>query len=477
MKIFVLLLAISFTTSLWAQVFPVETILKNGDNDKMINLVFLSDGYQEDELDKFILTVNTVSAGMFSQSPFKEYKNYFNIYAIRVPSRQSGASHPKTTQDIDCAAVPITVVDNYFGSTFDFGGIHRLLAPTKNVGQVLAANFPDFDQAFVLVNSSYYGGSGGAYATSSANIASAEISFHEIGHSFAQLADEYWAGAVYAHECDNMTKESNKDKVKWKNWHGLNGVGIYPFTESPSWFRPHQNCKMRALSAPFCSVCTEAFVETIHSFVNPVKKYLPISSTISSGEAGVNFSLDLVKTIPNTLNIEWRKGTTVFATNTEVATLPLSEFTSDVTIIEAEVFDATSITRSDPHKSKHVYTANWKLTKTSSGLDVVALLIIGKETSPITSVEDPNLDVVSIYPNPFIDQLSISYSLTRNTAVNISILDNSGHVLKSILNDQEQKAGKHDYQFFASELNLSTGIYFFSLTIDGVQIVKKAIRK
>src|SRR5688572_11825013 len=106
-----------------AQTFEVDTIFKNGGLAERINLVFVGDGYKADELGKYNYDVNDILAEIFNQSPFKEYKNYFNAFAINVISNQSGASHPQTSSNSDCAQVPILTVDNYFGSKFDLGGI------------------------------------------------------------------------------------------------------------------------------------------------------------------------------------------------------------------------------------------------------------------------------------------------------------------------------------------------------------------
>ena len=83
-----------------AQIFDIETIKFSGDNDKRINLVILSEGYQEVELNQFISDATAFSNDMFSQSPFLEYANYFNVYAIKVPSNESGADHPGTATDV-----------------------------------------------------------------------------------------------------------------------------------------------------------------------------------------------------------------------------------------------------------------------------------------------------------------------------------------------------------------------------------------
>jgi len=66
-----------------AQIFPVDTLLKNGPIEKQINLVFLSDGYQPDEMTKYISDVDYLVNAMFNQTPFKQYKSYFNVFAFR----------------------------------------------------------------------------------------------------------------------------------------------------------------------------------------------------------------------------------------------------------------------------------------------------------------------------------------------------------------------------------------------------------
>src|SRR6185295_17090525 len=101
-----------------AQVFKIDTVLYNGSSEKRINIVFLSDGYQQSELDNYITDVRSIVLKLFAQEPFSEYSTYFNVFAIRVPSNVSGA-----------APDPSKPIDNYFGSTFNYGGIDRLLVP------------------------------------------------------------------------------------------------------------------------------------------------------------------------------------------------------------------------------------------------------------------------------------------------------------------------------------------------------------
>ena len=184
-------------TALNAQVFPVETVLDNGLATKRIKYVFLSDGYQAGELTNFINQINAFKDNIFTQSPFKEYQNFFNFYAIKVPSTQTGCNHPGNAADESSSGgqLPLTVT-TYFNSTFDYASIHRLVVPQNNsaIFSVMASNFPNYNQIFVFSNSLYYGGSGGTYATSTVHTSANEIAIHEIGHSFAGLADEYQIG-------------------------------------------------------------------------------------------------------------------------------------------------------------------------------------------------------------------------------------------------------------------------------------------
>ncbi len=230
-----------------SQVYPVTTILNNGSQDKRINLVFLGDGYTSAQQTAYITNVTSIKNALFAQSPFLEYQNFFNVYAIHVPSVETGAKHAGTATDVTEPATPVTNPNNYFGSRFDVSNIHRLLAPANSslIQSALASNTPYYDQVFILVNSTVYGGSGGTYATSSIHSSAGEIAIHEIGHSFANLGDEYWFNCS---ERKNRTANSNPATIVWKNWLNTNNVSIYTIGgSSPTCYRPHQNCKMQVL--------------------------------------------------------------------------------------------------------------------------------------------------------------------------------------------------------------------------------------
>ena len=277
----------------FTQVFDVEAIKVSGANDKRINLVILSEGYQSSEFSKFKTDAESLVNDMFTQSPFMEYTNYFNVHIIKVPSNESGADHPGTATDVVEPKSPLKSVDTYFNATFDAWGYHRFLyyginyadaaSAEAKINSVLASNFPTYDVALILVNESEYGGTGGEFPIASTN--SNEISIHELGHSLFNLLDEYYPGDGRLREDTNATQESNPALIKWKNWLSINNVGIYAYGtsgEAATWYRPHQNCKMRYLGVPFCSVCKEGMVEKIHDLISPIDTYTPVNNSIST---------------------------------------------------------------------------------------------------------------------------------------------------------------------------------------------------
>ncbi|WP_400192112.1 M64 family metallopeptidase [Hymenobacter sp. B81] len=449
-----------------AQSFPVDTLVKTGPLNQRINLVFLSDGYQASELNQFRTDVDQIVAELFNQTPFREYRPYFNVFAVRVPSVQSGASHPRTASDCGASTLPTGSVNNYFGSAFDQGGIHRLVVPTRmaTVMSVLARNLPQYDQAFVVVNTPEYGGSGGTLATSSTHPSAKEIGIHEVGHSFAGLADEYWAGPQYARERPNMTQQTNPLLVKWAAWMNTNGVGIYPHTGDASWKKPHQGCKMQQLGVPFCSVCRETFVERIHTLALPLQSFTPSPPVVNGPSQDVNLTLNLLHpAAPSPLRVVWKRGSTVVARNVAQLTVALGSLPLGLTRIQAEITDTTALTRSASHLTQHTYAVTWDVNRTVTG------------TRTTAAAYEYRLET---YPNPVAAELNLSYTLSRALPVEITVLDDAGRKLKTPLRRSAQRAGTHEYRFSAAELGLRRpGRYLLVLDIDGNRVTRPLVRE
>jgi photosystem II stability/assembly factor-like uncharacterized protein len=77
------------------------------------------------------------------------------------------------------------------------------------------------------------------------------------------------------------------------------------------------------------------------------------------------------------------------------------------------------------------------------------------------------------YPNPFNPSTNIKYQITNSKYITIKIYDINGREIITLVN-KKQNAGNYEVEFNAS--NLTSGIYFYTLFVDGIRIdTKKAI--
>ena len=182
------------------------------DEDALV-LLIMGDGFTADEQDAFYTAAEETAAYMMECSPFDEFTDVIKVYALGVVSNESGAQGEDAATEEEAEA---DVRDTYFGSSFWTYGMQRLLCPSEEgeaKGYALRdAYLPAADYNVLLVNSTTYGGSGGQTCVASLNSESLEIMLHELGHSIANLADEYYA-AGYEGEYANLTQESDPEKV------------------------------------------------------------------------------------------------------------------------------------------------------------------------------------------------------------------------------------------------------------------------
>lgn len=109
----------------------------------------------------------------------------------------------------------------------------------------------------------------------------------------------------------------------------------------------------------------------------------------------------------------------------------------------------------------------------SDGLLVVATHSNGIFSATINSVSDivtvkeiandKNDIQLSNYPNPFVDNTTIEFILSKKSPVLLQILDESGRLTETLINDN-MVAGKHQITF--NRKNLPSGIYYCNLIAD-----------
>lgn len=162
---------------------------KAGDSADKVDFLILGDGYTAAERGKFEAQARKVMDLLFQQSPFKEHRSAFNVWALCPPSKESGISRPSTGVH---KRTPL-------GTTYDaFGSERYVLTFDNRAWRDIAAQAP-YEFVEILTNSDTYGGGGihNLYSTASAGNSTIGYLFvHEFGHHFAGLADEYYTSDV-----------------------------------------------------------------------------------------------------------------------------------------------------------------------------------------------------------------------------------------------------------------------------------------
>lgn len=348
----------------FAQTYRVDKLTDNGPPENRINVVILGDGFTEAELPFFRDEAKKFTDFFSDYEPFKQYRNYFNFYAISTPSPESGISNPGTAPDA-YTDHPVSKVNNFYGGSFGTQ-IHRLVT-IQNYSlmyQILARNFPEYDLIVMLANTTFYGGSGGSIAMHTLHSSANTIGVHEIGHTFSRLSDEYWVDASYARENINMTREANPSLVRWKDWINYHGIGIYNHGfsgESLNWRKPaNGSCLMEFLNQPFCAVCREATVEKILSLVNPLESATPDPNSPVHITDSLEFSLDLLTPSPNSLNVIWTlNGINLDGSDAKI-TIHKSQLNLDNSVLKATVYDTSPMSRKNPMLRTH--QTSWTIT-------------------------------------------------------------------------------------------------------------------
>lgn len=162
---------------------------KRGDSAEKVDFLILGDGYTAAERGKFEAQARKVMELLFQQTPFKEHRQDFNVWALCPPSKKSGISRPSTGVH---KRTPL-------GTTYDaFGSERYVLTFDNRAFRDVAAQAP-YEFVEILTNSETYGGGGihNLYSTASAGNSTIGYLFvHEFGHHFAGLADEYYTSDV-----------------------------------------------------------------------------------------------------------------------------------------------------------------------------------------------------------------------------------------------------------------------------------------
>lgn len=230
--------------------FPVHVIHKAGDDKENFVIVIMGDGYTLEEQDKFLQDAAEKARGMLTWSPYKEYSDRINIYAVQAVSNESGISEYGGKS-----------VDTYFhvaayGKALGFtsGGTDKAKALRAELEERYLDAGANVGTIHVLCNSEgSFGASQNSLFSFSANSEDNQngtVMAHEIAHSIGGLGDEY---ERYTNK-PNTSDTTNPETIKWAKMLGFRWIGVTQAGTETA-FAPSRECMMRWLGQPFCEVC------------------------------------------------------------------------------------------------------------------------------------------------------------------------------------------------------------------------------
>lgn len=203
--------------------WKTEQFLHNGSVHKKVDIVIMGDGYTRKEQNKFRNDVKRYTEQLFNTEPFKKRRKDFNVWLVLVESSESGIDEPHMGKWRQTA----------LGAGYNSLDSPRYVLTLANREVRNIAALVPYDQIYILINSTIYGGGGifNWYSTSFTGHAEGQpewwsdyVFTHEFGHAFAGLADEYYTSDTayeefYAQGIEpwepNITRLLNPAQPKW----------------------------------------------------------------------------------------------------------------------------------------------------------------------------------------------------------------------------------------------------------------------
>ena len=403
------------TLFIFAAVFSraqtITTLLTNGPATNRINLLLFAEGYRTNQQAQFTNDARATVSNLLATPPYSEYSNYFNAFAIGVPSTNSGANHSATgntnlsyfNASYNSLGLTqlVTIPPNDRDATYSKGKgkIEALLTNASLYTNQLAlatnllSKFTATNRFLILVvNDALYGGSGqpptntDAYPLAVTSLGSAggipayDIIAHESGHTFANLADEYTNAfpSFVPVERANVTTNTVLANIPWKAWieegidiptppgFGLESyVGVWAGAEyqATNWFRPRFDCKMNHLGQGFCEICSEAIIKGCAQRLRLLENLFPATNNpVLTTTQTLAFNFARLQPSTHNLRVQWfTNGLPANGQTNVTYTFNPAAFTNGNHTLRAAVWDDTALVRTDPTKIlSNTYT--WNLT-------------------------------------------------------------------------------------------------------------------
>eukprot|EP00835_Amoeboradix_gromovi_P004105 NODE_302_length_11399_cov_0.339115.p1 type:complete len:547 gc:universal NODE_302_length_11399_cov_0.339115:7001-5361(-) len=184
--------------------YELQSIITSGNPDNRIDVVFMGDGYTKSERTKFFNDIKRLVDEMWNGQTFKPLLPMFNIWALYIPSVDSGISFMQYSKN------------TVFGLRRDGNELRGIMPGKANFARQLCNKLgTKCDYPSIIGNDVFYGGLGGEFviSTSSATTGTTVLR-HEMGHNFATEGEEYDDGYVYS----GYNSARSIGSIQWSHW-------------------------------------------------------------------------------------------------------------------------------------------------------------------------------------------------------------------------------------------------------------------
>jgi len=284
-----------------------EILWKSGPASRRIDVAVMGDGFTIDASDQNRLGkwAELCIDVLWHEKGFGHYKNYFNVYFVRLASLEEGVDPNLSPEEIEkkrkknkqrrralnykidySTALDAKAAGPQGQVMMNRGLVYKWLEIAHK--KVPGAGDDRLVIAFAQFGKLGMGGGGIAHV----GRPDKSITTHEFGHAFVGLLDEYQGnpnppppgGRRWVESAANATYTGATKKVPWAHFlkKKVKGVGVYEggATYNKGVWRPARTCAMNAAGATaFCPVCREAAILVIYEYVRPIDTYAPGTET------------------------------------------------------------------------------------------------------------------------------------------------------------------------------------------------------
>ncbi len=140
---------------------PIPYMTATAGAPKPVSIAVIPDGFTKDQMDSYEVLAKSGIDALMATEPYKTYKNFFNVWILRVASSESGAS---VTDGNGNVTQP---VDNYFGSKWGKDKYGDMAANERTVFDFVKEQCPDIKNGthtiaevpvLMIINDERYGG-------------------------------------------------------------------------------------------------------------------------------------------------------------------------------------------------------------------------------------------------------------------------------------------------------------------------------